>query len=346
MQNELKQFGAKATESFKQLFSNSIINLTIIYTLILAIILFLSSSIIYTNFSSRLNRRFALPPRSAEFMQNVSPTPDEVREDLINTLFAMNSLLLLAASLLSYWLAKITLKPIAKAYDKQREFLSDASHELRTPLSILQIELENELNDTKFITKDQIQSHLEEVNRMNKIVNNLLTLSRLDEDKKTLPTSITEINLNHFINELVKRLSILANKQQIKLTLIPPNQENDLIIISDIYLLEQIINNLLINAILYNQPNGQITIKLNKLANYVSIEITDTGIGIHPNDLKNIFERFYRVDKSRSRQTGGSGLGLSIVYAAVTKLGGSINIDSELNKGTTIKLKIPNNSTS
>jgi signal transduction histidine kinase len=174
MQNESKPFGVKATNSFKENFNQSILKLSFLYGAILITILFISGVITFNEFSGRIGKRFNTPPptvtitlpngttiskvpiekgldRGLNRIQEKSnreaqmPTVADIRADLIASLIFVNGILLLLASIASYWLARLTLKPIQIAYEKQRRFLGDASHELRTPLSILQIELENEL---------------------------------------------------------------------------------------------------------------------------------------------------------------------------------------------------------
>ncbi|MBP9762978.1 ATP-binding protein [Patescibacteria group bacterium] len=343
MPSASKRFGGKATESPRQRFWTARAQLTLTYTAILAAILLISSSIIYSAFARRLESRFGrLPPRAQVVLPEgpSTPRPEEVLRDLTYSLIIVNSLLLILAAILSYWLAGLTLEPIEEAYHRQRRFLSDASHELRTPLAILQADIENTLTQPKVtnIIKEQAESQLEEIQRMGEIIKNLLILSRLDE--KAIPHATqSTINLSELISLLVKRFQPLAKQMNITLNETP--LEKSLFVHGNEDLLQQAFSNLIKNAIAYNQKEGRVTVKSWQTNSDAHIEIEDTGIGIAPEDVDKVFDRFYRVDKSRSRQTGGSGLGLSIVQSVITQFHGSIEVKSELERGTTIHIKLP-----
>ncbi len=344
MQNASKLFGAKATGSFNRRFQLSLVKLTLIYVALLAIILFLSSSVLYSFFSNRLDHRFrsmkATPP---EFVLSIHPpSQEEVQQDLIYSLILVNGLLLVVAGAASYLLAQITLEPLNESYQRQRQFLGDASHELRTPLSILRMDLETEARDATSLpkTKERARSNLEEVERMSHLVEDLLVLSRMDEDH-TKPHTLVPIELGAFTNNILARLQPLADKQTVTLIPDPSLTEKEVQIHSHEDLLSRVLTNIIKNAIVYNVPNGTVSVALKKDAKEAAIIITDTGIGIPKEELHHIFERFYRVDKSRSRQSGGSGLGLAIVKSSVDRLGGTIDITSEPGKGTAVTLRIP-----
>lgn len=345
MPNELKLFGAKATASFSSRFKFSLWKLTAMYVAILAVILFLSSSILYSAFSSQLGHRFGtVRPIPDEFIMIITPPPsrEDVEADLIKSLLVVNGFLLLTAGIASYWLAKLTLRPINDAYERQRKFLGDASHELRTPLAILRTDLENELanNSVKGLTRERAQSNLEEVERMSRLVSDLLMLSNSDENGLVMRKNFTMVNLSALIKTTADRLQSLAKEHSVSLNFTLA-AGNPITIFSDEDLLLHAITNVVKNGILYNKPNGSVTITLAESGNFVIIDIADTGIGISSEDLSKIFDRFYRSDKSRSRQTGGSGLGLSIVRSSIEQVGGTVVINSELEKGTTVTLRLP-----
>lgn len=352
MLNVLRQSGAKATDSFKKNFNRSIVRLTILYAGTLVIILVISGVILYSAFSNRLGKRFGdfpLPHSDIDReifiinqpFQTNRPIAEEVREDLIESLIFVNGLLLILSGISSYWLARRTLQPIKDSYERQQRFLGDASHELRTPLSILQIELENELIDLKTDSlKEPVLSKLEEVGRMTKIVNDLLTLSRLDEDTPYTQTNLQRISLQKVILNIVERLQPLAQSHSVTLSALP-GKNPDVLITLDQDLFSHALTNFIQNGIIYNKPQGKVEIATVPGNKEVCITITDTGIGIPPDDLKNIFERFYRTDKSRSRKTGGSGLGLSIAYSAIEHMKGTLHIESEVGKSTTVFITLP-----
>lgn len=294
-------------------------------------------------FTSRLNHRFN-PPR-ATHMERVQRSPlvprqEEIKKDLQDTLLLVNGILLFLAGLLSYILAGITLNPIKKAYENQRQFLSDASHELRTPLAILQTNLENEITQEKNESEKQRKvSHLEEVHRMTQIVSDLLTLSRLNRDQWT-EKQVDLINVHNITKSVVDRLTSVARAQEVKLTINDAGKDK-IEVKANEEILVRAITNVVKNAIYYNKKDGEVTVGVEKTDGNVKIVVADTGVGIKDEELNKIFDRFYRIEKSRSRQYGGSGLGLAIVRSSMNEIGGSISIESEPEKGTTVTLTLP-----
>lgn len=341
MQNVLKPSGEKGIGLFSQHLFRARITLTVIYTVILAVMLFLSSSITYSFFSHRLEYRFAgfhFPAHLMMIEQKlVPPRIEQVREDLFHVSFLVNGLLLVGASVLSFWLAGITLKPIQTSYDRQRRFLGYASHELRTPLAILQTNLENEIINKKISKEkqDQIKSHLEEVERMSRLVSDLLTLSRLDEHA-LLKKNLQSVDLLSTIKQAITRLEPIARRFEINIYF--SDHPTSLFVLADSDLLLQVFSNVIKNAIIYNRKQGRVDIEIQIKSSQVEVIVTDTGIGISPIEQEKIFERFYRVDKSRSRQSGGSGLGLSIVKSIMDQFEASISLKSTPTKGTQIVL--------
>ena len=362
MQEGSRQSGAKDISSFDKRLSHSIIKLTFIYVIILGGILFVSSSVLYSVFSARLEHRFRGPAiidgkiiGEIEASENIVrpnypsgyPTPDDVREDLVNLLFLVNGFLLLIAGGLSYKLAEWTLSPLKQSYMREKRFLSDASHELRTPLSILKTELENQLSEQKgkghatSANAKHVESNLEEVDRMSRIISDLLTLSRMSEDSTAAPVTMAPFNINQLVVKTNERLAIVAKANSVNLACELPKE--DIMLSSNESLVEAILLNAVKNGINYNKPNGTVMTKLEKeeSSGAVIITVTDTGIGMSEEDTEKVFERFYRADKSRSRQTGGSGLGLSIVKAALDKIDGTVTVKSEVGKGTSLIFRIP-----
>lgn len=333
MPNGSRLSGARAIGSHETPFRKARIKLTLIYASILAFILLLSSAIILSAFSRQLNVRF--PQRHQMMVQaGLVPGPEDVRADLILTLFIVNGMLLVGASVLSYWLADMTLQPIQEAYVRQKEFLGDVSHELRTPLAILQLGLENESDKEGLGGEaiERIESQKEEVARMSSLVDDLLKLNRFDASNETVAFEPVEVHA--LIEKCMQRLKSLADRQEVSLNL--SANGIGLIASADREMLGLAVSNVIKNAVLYNKPGGKVDVAINKSAGKISIAVADDGIGISKEDQEKIFRRFYRVDKSRSRSNGGSGLGLAIVESIVTKLGGTIDIRSELGKGTTV----------
>mgnify|MGYP003440205243 FL=1 len=297
--------------------------------------------------------------RNEQKKQAQMPTAEDIRADLIASLIFVNGILLLLASIASYWLARLTLRPIQIAYEKQRRFLGDASHELRTPLSILQIELENELHSEKNAAvrntdvRESIESKLEEVKRMSKLVGDLLTLSRLDDsasDKNSAKgKKIETMQIQEFeekVQSIVTRLEPLATTHSVSLSFksnieSPKDKQRRISIDTD--LLSHALTNLIQNAIFYNKKDGQVYVTLSVRSRKIKIVIEDTGIGISEHDLERIFDRFYRADKSRTRSNvkhSGSGLGLSIAKSTLAHIGGTLHLASEIDKGTIATIEI------
>lgn len=347
MRNVLKRFGVRDTASFDEYFHNSLWKLTLLYTVVLATILVISSGVIYGAFSQKLGRRygdFRIIPTDRPGVAIVQTRPlsrQDVQDELIYSLILVNGILLLVAGAASYGLARVTLRPIKDAYDRQRRFFADASHELRTPLSILKIDLENEIANpnASLIAKTNAKGYLEEVDRMSTLVTNLLTLSRVHDERTLSPTNLKILNLSSLVRGVCERLTPLAGEHAVTITM--HEEKNDIMATSDEQLLSSSIENVIKNAILYNKPQGTVTVNLRQTITTIVIEIIDTGIGIAPKDFLHVFERFYRTDKSRSRATGGSGLGLPIVRSSIEKLGGKVYIKSTLEKGTTVTLELP-----
>lgn len=344
MPNAFKPFGEKDTGSLNGRFGLARIKLTATYVGILTAILLLSSGILFSAFASRLEHRFAGmppngPPPAIETNFQI-PRQQQVLDDLTMSLLAVNGLLLIIGGIASYWLAGVTLKPIQDAYERQRQFLSDASHELRTPLAILKTDLENERDQSSPDPSGRTRalSHLEEVDRMSRIVNDLLTLSHADERSEepsrdiTTPFAVT-------LQAVIERLRPIAAQQHLTITWEDPHVDAAIHITEEAC--TRVLENILRNAILYNVPNGTVTVETALIDTRLIVTIRDTGIGIAAEHLPHLFERFYRADASRARHTGGSGLGLSIVHAIMHQFGGSIDIHSELHNGTTVRLTFP-----
>ena len=341
MPNASKPSGEKGIGSLEDLFYRTRWSLTLIYVAILAVILLLSTSLTYSAFSGRIERRFAaFHPYDPTFVMqgHQLPSPNDVRTDLFVSFLLVNGALLFIAGILSYWLAGVTLEPIQEAYERQRRFLSDASHELRTPLAIMQTGMENELSQQPAPeARRRIESHLEEVQRMGKLVSQLLTLSKLDE--RQAPKTRAQVDVNEVVSQAVERLQPLTQSHACSMK--SELAKESLPVFADKELLLQAITNVVKNAIQYNKPNGTVTVRTRQEANQIYIEVTDTGIGIASKDLDHLFDRFYRADKSRSRQTGGSGLGLSIVRSIVEQFGGQVTLTSKEGEGTTVVIRLP-----
>ena len=238
--------------------------------------------------------------------------------------------------------ASRAMRPVEQSMLRQKQFVTDASHELRTPLSVL-------LTATQVIKKDKESTYSDfsskvlddmqdEINKMSKLVNNLLQLSKLDEQEKN---ALVHEDAVKIAAVAIEKLRPLAEKKKINLML----ENSDAITWpTDSDALAQVLYILLDNAIKYTPEDGDILVFLNverKNNNCLVVTVEDTGIGIEESEQELIFERFYRVDKARSRQQGGSGLGLSIAKDIVKKQNGSIEVKSVPGKGSLFKVILP-----
>lgn len=216
--------------------------------------------------------------------------------------------------------------------------MEDISHELKTPLSVLKGELEVTLKRIRSTQEYEtaLHSSLEEVNRIAGIVENLLTLARFDAKTTTLQE--VKVDLNLLIKDAVEAIQILAVQKEITIQL---NNAHSLDLFADKNQIKRLILNILDNAIKYTEPGGKITINLSQQKDAANIEITDTGIGIPEAELLHIFDRFYRVDKSRS--SVGFGLGLSISQSIAKAHGGKIQAKPNHPQGTIFTIFLPIN---
>ena len=228
---------------------------------------------------------------------------------------------------------------LEKAFLIQKRFTADASHELRTPLTILKGEMEIALKKERDIEeyKEVLESGLEEVDRLTTIVKDLLFLAKADEGKTTL--NLEKTNIEKICREVLSQLKPLAKEKKIHLEF--KSDEKDITIDADQDKIKQLLFNLLENGIKYNKEMGKVKLSLKREENHLEIKVEDSGIGISEKDLSHIFERFYRVDKARSREIGGSGLGLSIVKWIIDCHGGEISVDSKKGHGTIFIIKLP-----
>ena len=220
----------------------------------------------------------------------------------------------------------------------RREFVANVSHELRTPLTTIKTYAET-LSDSSDDQDERkfLNVIIKEVDRMTRIVKELLTLSSFDSNKLTIMK--TDFVLEELVSDVVTKMKFQAenNKLTLKYTpLIKCPTVN-----ADIDRIEQVVTNIISNAIKYTAEGGKIEVFTGYIYNEAYIKIKDNGVGIPEKDLPRIFERFYRVDKARSRDKGGTGLGLAIAYEIVKLHGGNIIINSEYGEGTEVIIKLP-----
>lgn len=219
---------------------------------------------------------------------------------------------------------------VLNASKVRQEFTSNVSHELKTPLHVIsgyaELIKEGIVKDSD--VKEFGEKIYSEASRMSKLVEDIMKISKLESDKTI---EKTQLKLKNIVVSIVDSLMIEADKKNVKFKL----SLNDCSIRGNYDSIYSLIFNLVDNAIKYNKTNGKITIKLQEVSNNVILSVKDTGIGIPKEDLDRIFERFYRVDKSRSKDSGGTGLGLAIVKHSLIVNNATIKVESEIKKGST-----------
>ena len=225
--------------------------------------------------------------------------------------------------------------------DSRQEFVSNVSHELKTPITSMKVLADSLLSQEGVpaeLYREFMVDIAAEIERENKIINDLLALVKMD--KKVSALTITTVDINELLEMLLKRLRPLAAKRNIEIvfeSFRPVTAEIDEVKFSLAF------SNLVENAIKYNVDNGWIRVSLNADHKFFYVKIADSGVGIPEDCQEQIFERFYRVDKARSRETGGTGLGLSITRNAILMHKGAIKLYSKEGEGTTFTIRIPLN---
>ena len=221
---------------------------------------------------------------------------------------------------------------------QRRRFVSDASHELKTPLASIRL-LSDSILQTENMDPNTVREFVSDIrtesDRLQRTTEKLLVLSRMNDDIKVVPEPV---DLKQVTLDTLSALAPLARDRRVSLG---SQLDDGCVVMASREDMERIIFNLAENAIKYNVPNGSVTVRLSQDDNSVHLSVEDTGIGIPEEDRLNIFTRFYRVDKARSRQSGGSGLGLSIVHDAVTAYGGSIRVGNNRPQGSVFIVSFP-----
>ncbi len=231
-----------------------------------------------------------------------------------------------------------TLAGLERSFDQLRRFTADASHELRTPLTAIQSvgEVSLQMPGDVSYYRDTIGSMLEETNRLTQLVDSLLTMARADAGRIQLHR--VKVNLFDLADETVGLLEVLVEEKQQSILI---DGSRSISVTADRTILRQALVNLVHNAVKYSPTNGDIRIRIRETERDAIVEVQDYGPGIPPEHRARIFERFYRVDKSRTRAEGGTGLGLSIAQWAVSIHGGRIAVECGRTPGSVFRISLP-----
>ncbi len=333
------------------------------YLLVMAVVVFFFSGIVYFTLSRDLERGFHRAKMtvrmndldgSLSLSNNFTDLPLEARQEIVNyftqdiqqakqnllkRIILIDGIILSVSAGLGYFLAGKTLAPIEKALEKQKRFVADASHELRTPLAVMKTATEVVLRDKNLSRKQAEQAlrdNLEEVDDLSSLVNKLLALSHYQQEGNGLDKR--SISLQELIEDTVKKIIPLAQEKEIDVEVdLQPGE-----IIADMMALRETLLVLLDNAIKYTPSGGQVKITARRDGRSWQILVKDTGQGIAQKDLPHVFERFWRGDKSRQKSVaGGYGLGLSLAKEIIDLHQGQITVTSQIDKGTVFTITLP-----
>ncbi len=227
----------------------------------------------------------------------------------------------------------------------RRDFVANVSHELKTPLAAIQGFVETMLDDAEMPgeTRARFLGRIaRQTERLSTLVADLLTLSRLDEDN-AVDHAREPCDMAAVVRDTIRDLVQLADQRGINLDSTLP--DDAALVRADREALRQVAGNLIDNAIKYTPGGGTVSVRVERAADLVRLEVADTGIGLSPEDQARVFERFYRVDRARSRDLGGTGLGLSIVKHTVRNLGGDVGVQSTLGHGSKFWVTLPRSRT-
>ncbi len=336
------------------MFRNTKIKLTTWYLLIIMTISIGFSAVMYggvnlitqkaiDNQRARLERRLmdfeGLPMPVRDFSMRDELVIGEIRERTLSILLTINICILIISGGLGYLLAEKTLEPIEEMVKKQKRFISDAAHELKTPLAAMKTDMEVTLRD-KNANKDDyatsLKDSIDEIDKLNLFIGNLLKKSKYQIEQRQIEK--TDVDFAVIIQEALNMLGPVAKKKHINIE----RNLNKAIIKANKDEIYELVMNLTDNAIKYSKENESIQVSLNTEDKNAVFTVIDHGVGISQEEIANIFEPFYKVDKSRSKNTyDGFGLGLSIVKEIVKEYNGHIVVSSVVNEGTTFKVTFP-----
>lgn len=333
----------------RKFFSTTTARLAVSYLVIIMIMTIGFSMVIYRDSAHELGRQ--LPPPGAFGVRRIDDisrpgTPihlffqqriDEGRHLLLLHLIILNAVTLVAGGVLSYYLARLTLRPVEDNMEAQAQFVSDASHELRTPLTVLQTTNEVALRRQKLSSaqaKDILRHNVEELTRLDNLTAELLKLARTDDQ----PDAFERVAVQDIVTDALNAVVASASRKKINVD----DQVPKLSINGNKSNLTSALVALLDNAVKYSPDKSTIHVEAAEQGKYVLISVRDEGLGIDAEHLPHIFDRFYRADQSRNKQQHeGYGIGLSLAKKIAEQHHGEILAVSTPGKGSVFTLKIP-----
>ena len=255
---------------------------------------------------------------------------------LVRQLVLASAIGIMLGALASLLMATRSLRPISRAFQRQREFVADASHELRTPLTLIRTNVDAWLRRSNGQTRTYAQSIVQEVEQLNRIVGDLTTLALADA--RQLRLDPRPVELNEVVRGLITQATPLADERGVQLR---PDLNGGVRVDADLVRVRQLLLILIDNALAHTPTGGEVSVGVVRQNGRAYVTVTDTGEGIPTSDLPHIFERFYRADKARTRENGGSGLGLAIAKWIVDAHKGEIAVTSAEGRGTEVAISLP-----
>ena len=332
----MKRLGASVTGSKGNQFSRARLQLTLFYVLVICSLLVVFSILLFFSYRHNLTNEL-----NGDFVSERAQTIaiEKTTNRLRDLIIALDGGVILLVGALGYWRAGKTLKPIRNNLEAQKRFAADASHELRTPLAIMKTDLDVALKDASKRNEltAVLESNLEEVDRMTSIVEDLLVLSIMDSAQEEL--LLVKTDLPEMLSQTVEKMMVYAKEKNIHIVL---SAREPVAVLCDSSKLQWALLNVLKNAVDYSNNDTEIKVNLRRTGNLEEITVADEGVGIGPEQLPHVFERFYRADRSRRRSDrSGAGLGLAIVKSIIQRHHGSIHIQSTVGKGTLVTISLP-----
>jgi signal transduction histidine kinase len=316
-------------------FLRASLRLTVIVVGITGLLLLAVTLVLYRsladNMASNAEGDFASEQAQAA---SVAKTVSHLRRELL----LVDGAVLAVVTVGGFAFAHRSLRPIRQNVEAQKQFVSNASHDLRTPLAAMKASLEVGLRyaDRGSDPSAAMRGSLEEVDRMSRIVEDMLTLSRIDARQEQLRLSV--IDLAELLEKTATKLEMLAQSRGLSLSLA---MERDLNALCDADHLQRAFGNVVLNAIEHSGGRVRVEISACREAGRALVSVRDFGVGIADEDLRHLFERFYRAGDARSPDAGGSGLGLAITQWIVQEHGGAIRVTSARGEGTTVTISLP-----